>query len=93
MPDGGLYGFGFEFQPSFFEKTSPEKPRGWERIRAGEQQYAYLFGSVPDYSHKQQEYKMVRLSVTEEGKKIFPQYLVTRFNEVERVVNRAPGKD
>ena len=93
MPDGGLYGFGFEFKPSFFEKTSPEKPRGWERIRAGEQQYAYLFGSVPDYSHKQQEYKMVRLSVTEEGKKIFPQYLVTRFNEVERVVNRAPGKD
>ena len=93
MPDGGLYGFGLEFLPSFFQKTQPDNPRGWQLSRAGDQQYAFLFGSLPDYSHNERQNRIVQLNVTEEGKKIFPQWLVTRINEVKRMVNRAPGKN
>jgi len=91
MPDGGMDGIGFSFLPAFFQQSAKDQPCGWERVRANDDAYKFLFGAampVRPYLDP-----AIPLKVTNEGEKWLPDWFVTQLNKTMRSVNRACGRN
>ncbi len=90
MPGNGMFSVGFALEPEFFREAPLTEPIGYQPVIRGDAGFRKLLGGSLEKLDFQKT-AATRLTVTEEGKKIFSPELTARINASTRKVHRPPS--